>query len=254
MACALPKKAGRSGPPIRPQGHVFGDTMRASRRRCRATGRMPCAPTALGGTSFLLASPPARPTIIPATWKSIPAAAGDRGAKEDEGAAGELGSVQGLAEEEDGQGEADERLQIAESRPAGGFDAGEAVAAEDEGQGRAACSQVEDEKGIAQGDRADPDGRQLVESAGQEKEQTVPGAAGDDREGVVSHENAAAEDGVGGEADGAGQGQEIAEGRGGGHAGSLEDERRDPGEGDQQSGEAAPAQAFAQEERRQQPG
>ncbi len=60
-------------------------------------------------------------------------AAGEEYTQEDQRAARELAGRQRLAEKEDSQPYADERLEVAKDRPLPGIEAGQAVAAEDEG-------------------------------------------------------------------------------------------------------------------------
>ncbi len=123
----------------------------------------------------------------------------------------------------------------------------EAVPAEDEGQGRAAGPQVEEQQPIPQRQRPDLDGCQFDEGAGQQEKQPVAGAAGHDCQGAAAAEGPTAEDDVGGDAGCADQREKVTEGRcAGGRARPQQHDGRYSRQGDEQPGQAPAAQSFPQ--------
>jgi hypothetical protein len=125
-----------------------------------------------------------------------------------------LAGTQRLAEEGDGEDHADARLEVAEDGSLPCIEAGQAVTAENEGQGGAAGSEVEEQQDIVPGQRTDPDGCQLEAGARQQEEQTIARAPGDDGERIPGVKGPPPEDGIGGTADRTGHREHVAEGRG----------------------------------------
>lgn len=176
-------------------------------------------------------------------------------AQQHKSAAAEMTSGQRLAEERDGEGHADERLEVAKDSTLADFEVGKSVAAEDKGQRRAADPEVEEQQDVTHRQRTEPDGGQLEARPGQQEEQPVARAAGDDGQGVARVEDPPPEHGVGGKADRTGDREQGANGRGAeGGTGTEEDDSGDSADGDEQPGQAATAQTLAEEHRRQQRG
>ncbi|MDP9358835.1 MAG: hypothetical protein M3R02_26870 [Chloroflexota bacterium] len=180
--------------------------------------------------------------------------AGQDDAEEHERPAPELTGRQRLAQQHDGENDADQRIQVAEGGGVARLEVSEAVPAEDEGQGRAASPQVEEQQPVSQRQRPDLDGCQLDEGSGQQEQQPVAGAAGHDCQGAAA-EGPPTEDDVGGDAGFADQGEKVTEGRcAGGRARPQQHDGRHARQGDEQPGQAPAAQSFPQNRHREQRG